>query len=724
MQQSREVPASLIAAVNAASAGARGAWFAFLAFTAYLFIAIAGVTHADLLLNAPVSLPILQVDIALSQFFLFAPILFVFLHFGVLFQHVSLAQKYALLNQEIEHAEAESGERPHPVRFEIHSYFVTQAAVGPSRGQFLAGMLDYTSWLSMAIVPVLLLLYFLVSFLPYHDALTTWAHRVILLVDLMIICVAGIYFASPLKHFWHSLARTITSYPARMVISAIVMGSSMVFAFLVATIPDSPLDRFAVSIEGFSTPIGTSDRRAFVLTNTLFEGGADSITGRTRSLFSRSLIVTDADLVAEDKGLTGEVSLNLRGRDLRYATLDRSDLHGADLTGATLQSASLQGTRLEDAMLIGADLRGAAFWKPGQEDADFVPARLARANFRRALMHGANLHGAHAHGANFSKASLAGAVFLDARLQGADFQHADLVAANFTGATLDGARLTSAKVYGANFAKARLVAADLMNASLIGVDFRGADLSGADMRSGQIWLSTLPSETDKLDLRYRVLIPPGEQIISFLKGSTAAYSDTDFQLKMTAKLAHILKADDLKSWMQYPDHSQWTGLMTTSSSWDKKRLNQLNRFLSAVACSDLTPRAAVANGIARRGGSTFLFQPSFNGDVEWLFRALKADDCRPTLGTIEPTLLQGLRRAARLEKAARSANSGLSVNELPRPPGAPVPARPAPTPDARSEPNGKSSLSESSKDGSSSELMLPPAAETDADGNLNTPPLE
>ena len=44
----------------------------------------------------------------------------------------------------------------------------------------------------------------------------------------------------------------------------------------------------------------------------------------------------------------GEATLSLRNRDLRFARLDRSDLHQADMTGANLDGASL----------VGADLRG------------------------------------------------------------------------------------------------------------------------------------------------------------------------------------------------------------------------------------------------------------------------------------------------------------------------------------------------------------------------------
>ena len=55
------------------------------------------------------------------------------------------------------------------------------------------------------------------------------------------------------------------------------------------------------------------------------------------------------DLVVDKDATPGEPTLNLRGRDLRFAKLDRTDLHQADLTGANLDGASL----------VGADLRGA-----------------------------------------------------------------------------------------------------------------------------------------------------------------------------------------------------------------------------------------------------------------------------------------------------------------------------------------------------------------------------
>ena len=86
-------PYSLLEAVNHSSDTAHTGWLIFLAIMAYCMIAVAGVTHKDLLLETPVSLPILQVNIQLAQFFQFAPVVLVLLHLGLVSQLTLLARE-------------------------------------------------------------------------------------------------------------------------------------------------------------------------------------------------------------------------------------------------------------------------------------------------------------------------------------------------------------------------------------------------------------------------------------------------------------------------------------------------------------------------------------------------------------------------------------------------------------------------------------------------------
>ena len=75
-------PYSLLEAVNRSSDSANAAWLIYIGLMSYLLITVAGVSHKDLLLNADIALPILQVKIELTRFFLFAPILLVLMHVG------------------------------------------------------------------------------------------------------------------------------------------------------------------------------------------------------------------------------------------------------------------------------------------------------------------------------------------------------------------------------------------------------------------------------------------------------------------------------------------------------------------------------------------------------------------------------------------------------------------------------------------------------------------
>ena len=88
----------LLTALNDTSAAVRNGWLLFLALMGYLVVALAGVTHEDLLLNTPVNLPMLNIGIALDRFFLFAPLFLLFVHVGMIVQHIVLARKAVALN--------------------------------------------------------------------------------------------------------------------------------------------------------------------------------------------------------------------------------------------------------------------------------------------------------------------------------------------------------------------------------------------------------------------------------------------------------------------------------------------------------------------------------------------------------------------------------------------------------------------------------------------------
>jgi hypothetical protein len=82
--------AELQKALNDTAGKASVLWTTFITFQLYLAIAFGSVTHRDLFLEAPIKLPLLNVDLPLVGFFVLAPILLPLL---VFLQLLGLAAK-------------------------------------------------------------------------------------------------------------------------------------------------------------------------------------------------------------------------------------------------------------------------------------------------------------------------------------------------------------------------------------------------------------------------------------------------------------------------------------------------------------------------------------------------------------------------------------------------------------------------------------------------------
>jgi len=79
-----------------------GLWLSYLLVLFYLAIAVGGVTHRDLLLENPLKLPILYVDVPLVGFFVLGPALFVIVHTYVLLHFALLAGKVGAFHSELQ----------------------------------------------------------------------------------------------------------------------------------------------------------------------------------------------------------------------------------------------------------------------------------------------------------------------------------------------------------------------------------------------------------------------------------------------------------------------------------------------------------------------------------------------------------------------------------------------------------------------------------------------
>jgi hypothetical protein len=323
-------PYSLLEAVNSSSDTSHTGWLIFLAIMTYLMIAVAGVTHEALLLETPVQLPILQVKIQLKQFFQFAPVILVLFHLGILAQLVLLARKTLEFDHAIRFLET-SDKRTHPLRLELHNFFFVQAIAGPQRSVVMSGFLHIMSWLTIIILPVVLLLYMQVAFLPYHDVTTTWINRIALSFDIAMLLLIGVFLLRAETSFFQAFWRSTVAHPLSAFATTGILAIIAYLSFFAATVPGEPLDRMSRKMLAWTEDGGKVQQGGFAIP--FLSAAAD---GTLFGIFRRNLVVTDSDLMAVNREEGGEKTLRLRGRDLRFAKLDRTDLSGADLTGSTL----------------------------------------------------------------------------------------------------------------------------------------------------------------------------------------------------------------------------------------------------------------------------------------------------------------------------------------------------------------------------------------------------
>jgi hypothetical protein len=189
------------------------------------------------------------------------------------------------------------------------------------------------------------------------------------------------------------LTRTETSYlgaflrlgvhnPGSLAFGLVVLAGAAFVSLFLATIPGGP---------------AREDRAS----------AAAAVDSALFGLFPRNLVVADGDLGLGGGTGPARRTISLRGRDLRFARLDRVDLRGADLTGANLDGASLTGADLRGVRLRCAE-DGAPQASDDRRKAQCASARGA--DFSGARLADASLAGADLRGARFDDASLEGRI--------------------------------------------------------------------------------------------------------------------------------------------------------------------------------------------------------------------------------------------------------------------------------------------------------------------------
>ena len=470
---------ALQAAVNDASSRAAALWLSFLTFMAYLTMTVGAVTHEALLKQTAIKLPVLNVELPLVGFFWIAPLFFLLFHFYLFLQLVILVRKVASFDANLRIAVATEEEREE-YRKRLDSFLVVQFLCGAKeeRTGMTGRLLRSIAVITLVILPILLLLQFQLTFLPYHDAWVTWVHRIAILIDIRLAWVfwfaihkgGGEIDFPEIQFRWRSwlvgetmmqrLRGAVAKIAARFgagfrnrrlgfVSSAVVVFVSFfVFAFKdewVANMIKIPVVRISNNTFGWERE---------PLAEVILHGSINMVEGRPSTWFSNVLVVPNKKLIDDKAVETDFPSLSLRGRNLSGAVLIGSDLRNVDFTGANLNEA-----RLDRALLTRAKFRCASTYDertkllgwPKDECtwmqlATLSEAKLQAADFDRARMHGAIMIGANLMGAQLTGTQLQGAMLVNAQLQAVLIEGASLNHAFLNGALLMGAIIRNSEL--------------------------------------------------------------------------------------------------------------------------------------------------------------------------------------------------------------------------------------------------------------------------------------
>ncbi|CAA7617250.1 membrane hypothetical protein [Magnetospirillum sp. LM-5] len=450
---------SRVTAVNDVAKTARALLAALLVVAVTLAATMIAATDEALFRDAAKVFPSLSVEIRLSTAYALAPPVFLFLHMNALLQLRLLTRRLEALRGELAGL-ALSAEDRRAWAGQVHGLAFAQMRLTDGEAGWGRRLQVLITWISVVLVPVLLLLAAQMSFVRYQNWTITIIHIACLAADLALLFW---FHWSP----WPGRWRMGTAALAALLVEAISLTQALPPMF-----QDEPwnlIDRVA-GIEGFAWTRRWLDLHGQVLVATdvkpellkpLFDDENELRAAQAKMLTLslpdrsfRKINLTNAELFAIDlqrADLSWAFAWNVQ---MRGANLGDAQMQGAYLPGAQMQGAKLGGARMQRAYLIQAQMQGANLEGAQMQGADLMGARMQGADLGAALMQGAYLPGARMQGANLegaqmqraylSGAQMQGANLGWAQMQGADLRRADLSLATGIAASCDGVRATDA----------------------------------------------------------------------------------------------------------------------------------------------------------------------------------------------------------------------------------------------------------------------------------------
>ncbi|MEO0368568.1 MAG: pentapeptide repeat-containing protein [Pseudomonadota bacterium] len=523
---SKEVELSLLLqALNESARTSRTTLTTLLVVTIYLGAVLLGTTHDDLFVGGEIVVPQIGLEVPLLASYIISPLVFLYLHIGLL---VQLRVLHSRLELFLRHSRESGAQQSHELVFPfiyLHLNFVPRE---------LSWVIRITTVLAIYILPISLLAVTTLIFLPYQHVAITRLHKVILIIDLF--AVLYFHFSHPASKFSAAIRRWPDGADWRdkvqvacMCLLCVPVGLLVGFAHtpgdlsgeIKRNLSEGQLTAPIRSIHKPSTPV-----ELFALTwNPLdylcevqgFDFACRYLKPRSRVLLRERVPIATSVGLRGTEGLEQVLSdhavgWSMRGRSLRFAVLSdkvlsntdfrEADLYGANLSGTKLGSSRFERADLRHANLMQAFVGRARFSFAALTFARFDGATLTGSSFSQSDLRGAELRRVRAIGVNFTDARISGAHAAQANFSGSVFISSEAIGARFDGANLNDSDMRGAWLAGAHFWRAKLNRVSLSGARMtgarfVGAEMRHADFSFTDMRRADLSLAKLTASSFK-----------------------------------------------------------------------------------------------------------------------------------------------------------------------------------------------------------------------------------
>ena len=427
---------ALADSVNETARMARTTLSILLLVALYLAMTLLSASDENLFRQGPVKIPQLGVGFPVVQSFIFAPVVFLFMHAHALFVLNTLARKVRIfeaaiidyISDIINLDEKTSQKREY--RDWLSSFVFVQIFQNDAGKSQVARLL---TWLAISAIPLSLLFFIDISFVRYQSQEITWFHHGIFLLDSVIITV--FYHRLFFKREWKMPKWFGTCFKGVVVLLLL---------------------NFAQVPSGDETP-----KSIWCFENTQFDENREGKQNYIEEKISCSH--NSLDKVCKWWGIgcryldvsyfEPKEKLRLTERNLRFARFTSAQLDEVVFLKSDLRGANFEKADLQRAFILQSDLQ-----KVYLVDADLQETNLQKANLRRADLQGADLTGSVLQGAildnaklrkvNLSKTDLRSRDFSEVNLQEAILQDVDLSNAIFKDTNLQEANLTGAKMNG------------------------------------------------------------------------------------------------------------------------------------------------------------------------------------------------------------------------------------------------------------------------------------